>query len=1277
MANKDKANPESEFLAFMSYARSDDRNLDNYISGLREELSKRAGVLLGKNFPIFQDQVDIDIGSDWKELIERGIDQVMFLIVIVTPSFFASTHCREELNRFRIREKNLKRNDLVIPLLIVDTASINHEDVLACDEDAQFIKTRQFADMRYLQKLSLDSEEVRDQIEKIAKTLIKTLGDIWNENITEAKELLRNGVWQKARVMAERAKPICPYPGPKMLVISDNIVKQANICEDILNVCLTAFDSPSLSKRNESIVLAELKEKAQRFEELSKMTLGSNIGVCEEVNIAAKAVTALCRGDYDTALKECDTAPSGRLFNFNGFREQVLLERNASLEIDRLTDVWKNCDWKKICSLIEEIEKRGLSKGHPRAEEFEKRKEVALKWKHALEAVDNEDYKKALHVLNSVSQDDTPYHIEISKKILEIGTGIETSVKAGNRSELDELENNFKEVTTGVNFDQNMYVMGMHEVNYSIYYAQGTICYDQGFFSLAKKYFFQLGDYKDAKKMFIRCDKWIDIIKKLKLRQWDEARSALNTLRQEENNPEVQKWYRWCMWARKVVPVIEQMATGPFVFLPNVHWRRPCCPYEMFAPDLTPTSTVQQCNDFGLDLQSQGGMREEERNAWDAIRNIDKRLAIDFLLFKVSNPNRAASLMGEVSAVEEGHAPGMVEQIAGGQDKGVFPALLNYIVNELGEDGGVFLALQGDYDAAIDFFFRESKARPYDISIFHHLGLAAAAKVQQLEECPGNDEELMTAWEHLIIGWAAVIADDGFWHNWWSDRRQFYQKKITHQQVQKVRLWVQRYYLDQLESLSDIFPGIATIFQVEVNGARAVHAGKGIPLLHHPEKSAVVGPLGTKRLRVDDDLAKWSASFEVTCLEEIGWQQHVFWYFSELAETAALIEDNRCQEAVSALTTLRCDLAKDAEKRCRRKVVSKHHPFIADVSCPCFKEINPAFRRFSTPNLLLNKNACYLLQKAHCIIAQEAVSLFPVRVEKAISHWEIAIELTDYHGSDEDLLSQIRDVVIGRVNTLTEAEGERCLEALNDAVELLQKVSKWDNNEHVLEEALVSALLDRAIHLSNEYDNEKDARLDASRAFSMAPKSLRAIHVLCQASLHHALQLHEEGQTGPAKALLEKVEDDLKIGEELFPGNVDLNRCRNNLQQTHDVMAKRGDPDLTQLLADMRLITGDKTTQQKRNKLTEAMIKETQKEFKGAIKLYSEISQENPANHEAVNRMIYCYRDWIQHLTESDERSPEEVLMVAREAIERFPDSEVLKDIVDELGEVTQKEMKK
>jgi F-box protein 11 len=152
--------------AFMSYVHSDDNR--GRLTEFRERLGDEVRVQIGEEFLIFQDRKDISWGVNWKKRINESLDEVTFLIPIITPSFFKSPACRDELQRFLEREKELERDDLVLPIYYVDCPLLNDEEKRAADELAQAIFDHQYADWRELRFEPFTSPQIGKTLARLA-----------------------------------------------------------------------------------------------------------------------------------------------------------------------------------------------------------------------------------------------------------------------------------------------------------------------------------------------------------------------------------------------------------------------------------------------------------------------------------------------------------------------------------------------------------------------------------------------------------------------------------------------------------------------------------------------------------------------------------------------------------------------------------------------------------------------------------------------------------------------------------------------------------------------------------------------------------------------------------------------------------------------------------------------------------------------------------------------------------------------------------------------------
>jgi F-box protein 11 len=155
----------------MSYVRLDDDHEGGLLSMFRHRLSAESRVQTGGEFPIFQDREDIAWGENWKARIEQALDGATLLIPIITPSFFRSPACREEVARFLGREQQLGRDDLILPVYYVSTPEIDDPVRRIADDLATILASRQYADWRELRFEPFTSPLVRKALAQLASRI--------------------------------------------------------------------------------------------------------------------------------------------------------------------------------------------------------------------------------------------------------------------------------------------------------------------------------------------------------------------------------------------------------------------------------------------------------------------------------------------------------------------------------------------------------------------------------------------------------------------------------------------------------------------------------------------------------------------------------------------------------------------------------------------------------------------------------------------------------------------------------------------------------------------------------------------------------------------------------------------------------------------------------------------------------------------------------------------------------------------------------------------------
>ncbi len=167
MASKPPRPPD----AFLSYTRLDDRRERGKIGQLRKELEDEVRAVTGKLFEIFQDVDDIDIGERWSDKLDQILDEARFFIPIITPSYFESEACRDELAKFLKAEKAKGRADLVLPIYYIACDVLEDAELRTADPLATEIHRRQHHDWRALRHSSFSSKAVKIAFHELAQAI--------------------------------------------------------------------------------------------------------------------------------------------------------------------------------------------------------------------------------------------------------------------------------------------------------------------------------------------------------------------------------------------------------------------------------------------------------------------------------------------------------------------------------------------------------------------------------------------------------------------------------------------------------------------------------------------------------------------------------------------------------------------------------------------------------------------------------------------------------------------------------------------------------------------------------------------------------------------------------------------------------------------------------------------------------------------------------------------------------------------------------------------------
>lgn len=158
---------------FLSYCHADDKWTEGRISGFRDGLVNALRIVTGKHIEIFQDR-DIGWGDHWPDTLEKALAGATILMPIITPCYFTSGACREELETFFEYEKRSEKRR-ILPVYWMDCDEWEDQGKRDADRLASELYNRQYWDWRPLVgRLPRDGQPPRDQrvkskLESIAK----------------------------------------------------------------------------------------------------------------------------------------------------------------------------------------------------------------------------------------------------------------------------------------------------------------------------------------------------------------------------------------------------------------------------------------------------------------------------------------------------------------------------------------------------------------------------------------------------------------------------------------------------------------------------------------------------------------------------------------------------------------------------------------------------------------------------------------------------------------------------------------------------------------------------------------------------------------------------------------------------------------------------------------------------------------------------------------------------------------------------------------------------
>ncbi len=156
---------------FWSYVHDDDDAEGGRITALARDLSAQYEMLTGESIDLFLDRDDLEWGNDWRATVDGSLAVTAFFIPVLTPRYFSSAECRRELNAFVRKAKRLGLEDLILPILYVQTPALREDP--PTDDAVALVKPYQWEDWTELRFASRESPEYRRAVAVMAARLVE------------------------------------------------------------------------------------------------------------------------------------------------------------------------------------------------------------------------------------------------------------------------------------------------------------------------------------------------------------------------------------------------------------------------------------------------------------------------------------------------------------------------------------------------------------------------------------------------------------------------------------------------------------------------------------------------------------------------------------------------------------------------------------------------------------------------------------------------------------------------------------------------------------------------------------------------------------------------------------------------------------------------------------------------------------------------------------------------------------------------------------------------
>lgn len=154
---------------FLSYVHADNDAEGGRIVQLAADVRDQYQLLTGEAVELSVDEAVLSWGDDWRARLDELLQTAVFIIPVITPSFFRSAECRRELQEFTRNAEQLGVQELILPILYVTVEELS--DPESPDEAVQLVQRYQWKDWRDLRFEDRLSPAYRRAVAELAEKI--------------------------------------------------------------------------------------------------------------------------------------------------------------------------------------------------------------------------------------------------------------------------------------------------------------------------------------------------------------------------------------------------------------------------------------------------------------------------------------------------------------------------------------------------------------------------------------------------------------------------------------------------------------------------------------------------------------------------------------------------------------------------------------------------------------------------------------------------------------------------------------------------------------------------------------------------------------------------------------------------------------------------------------------------------------------------------------------------------------------------------------------------